>query len=289
MKRSQDKWLVLVVLSLIFAGCTSRAENKSRPAGTIRETLDARTGVRWFITLSDRAKGGCYDVVGEAPSGRRSNHGGLGCNIEVPDEPIRVFAGGGFDVAESDSFTFSLGSAPKGTKIVRVTLADGHVFSDSNPTPVWFVSWRPFGFDLAKIEALDSYGALIAERVFGQPFDPLPGPSAGTPRVQITPRAGPDGTRVTITGLGFDALSRSRVRLGNDKLGITSDFGGCRARGAEDVNVQVDDTGTLSGSFVIPKEGSCGPPEERIPLRPGTYAVYVGCVECKVAEFRLTG
>lgn len=285
--RAKPFAILAVLLLLLGSACTGDEGSNAPPRGTIRDYLDTSTGIRWFVTRSG-IEDSCYDVIAEAQTGQRTKHSGLGCNLGEPEGTLPEVAHGGFQVIDAESYNFSIGIAPKDTKIIRATFADGHVYSDSHPSPVWFIVWPSFSFEMAKIEGLDSYGGIIATRDIEQPIEPVHTLDPGTPLVSVSPREGPVGTKVTISGSGFDELSRSRVTLGDNRLGLTRDFGGCRLRGASDIQVSVDASGNLNGSFVIADKGSCGSGEEASSFLPGSYAVFVGCVECKVAEFRIT-
>lgn len=279
--------IVALLLLLLGSACTGDKESNAQPRGTIRQYLDTATGIRWFVTRSG-VEGSCYDVIAEARTGRRTEHDGLGCDLGEPEGILPEVVHGGFQVVrDAESYNFSIGIAPRGTKIVRVILADGRVYSDSHPDPVWFIVWPPTPFEIARIEALDSYGGVIAIRDVEQPIQPVPTLDTGIPAVSVNPREGPVGTKVTVSGSGFDELTRSRVTFDATRLGLTRDFGGCRLRGASDIQVSIDTSGNLSGSFVVAEKGTCGPEEQTTTFLPGSYAVFVGCVECKVAEFRI--
>lgn len=281
---------LIVIVTLVGGACTTGRNSANPPAHTIRKQFDALSGVTWYVTRTSNAGSNqCYEVIGEAPTGRRTHHGGLGCIVQQATEPFNRLGGGGFDVRDAGSFNFEFGAAIPGAKVVRLTLEDGHVYSDTHPGSVWFVAWQASSSGISKYEALNARGAVLVES--GNP--PV---TQGTvdlankePHISVDPPQGPVGTLVHVTGDGFDEQLRDNVNSGDGYVvGLLRDFGDCELIGGDGVSAHIDDNGHLEATIRISSEGACFQDGKRHAVVPGVYGIIVGCHACIYGEFTVT-
>jgi hypothetical protein len=111
----------------------------------------------------------------------------------------------------------------------------------------------------------------------------------GSPQVTLRPQHGPVGTRVTVTGTGFDpalaAAPAVPVTLNRTFAGGCSLVGGVRV-----ISLHVHRDGTLRGQFVITARGPCfQQPGRYHQVTPGIYQLAIGCMSCNVQAFLVTG
>jgi streptogramin lyase len=120
---------------------------------------------------------------------------------------------------------------------------------------------------------------------------PATGPF-GLPAVTVAPDHGPVGTRVHLEGDGFtDPYWRQVDRTHGGGYGvflIGSAPGGCELIAGSEFTLRVEEDGHLVADFTVPGEGGCFQTDRIEPVRPGSYAIGVGCHACEVAEFRVT-
>lgn len=163
--------LVVTVLlgkgaSTVSSGAAShdKPPARARSANGVRTFEDQAGGVRWTMTRSSSAQGGCVEVVAEQVGGTEWVN--LGC---ASDDPLLGLGIGGALIADQ-WYNVAYGEVPPAASSVRVTLGDGSVVTDSNVSlnqGLWIVvapgSPNDPAIDFTRIEAIDGSGGVIAQ------------------------------------------------------------------------------------------------------------------------------
>ncbi|MCU1380640.1 MAG: hypothetical protein JWN29_3623 [Acidimicrobiales bacterium] len=113
------------------------------------------------------------------------------------------------------------------------------------------------------------------------------GPAHGAAQVTLHPSSGPVGTRVSFAG-DIDPSAVPQVR-NPSYFTLIRELDRCELLVAlSDRNVRVDDSGHVSGSFVVGREGDCFQQAVTQPAAPGSYTLALGCHACFVGTFEIT-
>ncbi len=114
----------------------------------------------------------------------------------------------------------------------------------------------------------------------------------GLPTVTVTPDHGPVGTRVHLEGDGFtDPYWQEVGRTHGGGYGvflIGSAPGGCELIAGGDFTIRIGADGHLTAEVTVSGTGNCFQMDRTAQVRPGRYAIGIGCHACEVAEFRIT-
>lgn len=299
---------VAMVLVLAAVAVAAAVRSREHPLPSTSPTKGWKTitvnGVPFTVSGSASPDGPCIGVA--APGGSLRG----GCKPAAGS----FRAGAGRLRVKGQLYHIAYGQAPPGAARMEIIMGDGSTKAADTTSGLWLVVVATTGGDrsgdFTTVTAQDGRGNVLAQvalpslaaeerraRQQGHVPSPAPGPFGLGSNITVRPDHGPVGTRVHLAGGGFTGASWQEVaRTHGGAYGVFLDVdpgtaGGCELLAGGPFTLRISPSGVLAADFTVPAQGSCFQthPTKVEPVRPGRYAIGVGCHVCLVAYFRVTG